>query len=345
MAALGGLPRESRGPGAGQGGAGPPAEGRLHHMKLRQVEIFCAVMRCRTTLAAAFELGVTQPAISAAIKHMEAQLGLVLFERVGNRLVPTVEAQALYRDAEPLAAMARGLAARVQDLRHARRGHLRIIATQAVGRSIVAGALARFLERRRNVRVYFDVRRMEGVVESIESGFADLGIALAPASRPGITAEPVLAGRMVVALPLGHRRAPQAMLTPGDLQQERLVGLEAASRLGSLVRQAFDDAGMPYRPATEVRHGVTACMLVERGLGVAVVDEFSAAPGHGWRIERRPFQPTLSINACVMHLRGRPLSRLAARFLAELREAACPAARADLSRDGAQDHGPPPPPP
>ena len=66
-------------------------------MNLRQLEILRAVIRHRTTVAAADELALSQPAISNALKAMEAQAGSALLERVNNRLFPTSEAMALSR--------------------------------------------------------------------------------------------------------------------------------------------------------------------------------------------------------------------------------------------------------
>lgn len=291
-------------------------------MNLRQVETFCAVMRCRTIVAAAHDLGISQPAVSNSIKHLEAQLGLPLFERIANRLVPTNDALALYREAEPLDSMAQALAARLSDIKLLRRGHLRIIATQALGRSMVAPSVSRFTNGGRDIYVYFDIRRMEGVVESIETGFADLGFAIAPAPRPGIRNEVVASAQMVVALPRGHPLASRRAIEPADIVKERVIGLETSSRIGSLVRNTFDDCATPYRCDVEVRHCVSACMLVERGVGVSVVDEFSARGTAGWDIELRPFVPAITLDACVMHLDSRPLSRLAKRFLSDVKSAA-----------------------
>lgn len=290
-------------------------------MNLRQVETFCAVMRCRTVVAAAHELGISQPAVSNSIKHLEAQLGFPLFEKVSNRLVPTNDALALYRESEPLESMAHALAARLSDIQLLRRGSLRIIATQALGRSIVAPSVSRFTNGGRDIYVYFDIRRMEGVVESIETGFADLGFAVAPAPRPGINIEVVASAEMVVAMPRGHPLASRRVIAPVDIAKERLIGLEASSRIGSRLRKAFDDCETPYRCDVEVRHCVSACMLVERGVGVSVVDEFSARRTAGWDIELRPFVPAITLNACVMHSASRSLSRLAKRFLSEVRNA------------------------
>lgn len=288
-------------------------------MNIRQLEIFSAVMRCRTTAAAAHELGVSQPAVSNAIKHFEDRLGLRLFDRVGNRLIPTAEAQEIYRDAEPLRAMSQAIARKAEDLRNGNYGHLRIIASHALGRTVVAEALRRFLAHRQRVHVFFDIRRMEGVIESVESGLVDLGLALLPPYRPAMEIVPVLDGQMVVAIPHGHPLAQRPMLSAADLPPDEIIGVEPASRLGGLVRKSFDDAGVNYHSKMYVRHSTTACALVEKGLGIAVVDEFSAGPAGHWKMEIRPFAPTTTVLASVMYQKGRGLSELATRFVNEVR--------------------------
>src|SRR3546814_3324616 len=67
-------------------------------MNLRQMEVFHAIMQTGSVTAAARVLHVTQPAVSAVLKHCEEQLGLKLFERTGGRLQPTREAEAIFPD-------------------------------------------------------------------------------------------------------------------------------------------------------------------------------------------------------------------------------------------------------
>ncbi|RAH97328.1 transcriptional regulator [Acuticoccus sediminis] len=277
-------------------------------------------MRCRTVVAASHELGISQPAVSNSIKHLEAQLGFPLFERVSNRLVPTNDARTLYSDAEPVEAMARALASRVSDMRTLRRGSLRVLTTQAVGRSLVARAVARFAQRGNDLYVYFDQRRMESMIEGLEAGFADLGFGVAPAPRPGMTIVPVAYGKMMVALPKGHHLLSQSYVSAADLDGERIIGLDPTSRIGMIVRKAFQEEGVDYACSLEVRHCTSACMLVEEGLGVAVVDAFSASDTIGWNIEVRPFTPEVELSACALYVTSRPLSRLAKRFLSDIRQ-------------------------
>src|SRR4051812_49642096 len=67
-------------------------------INLKHVEVFHAIMRTGSVTAAARLLHVTQPAVSAMLKHFENRLQMKLFERAGGRLVPTPEAQALLPD-------------------------------------------------------------------------------------------------------------------------------------------------------------------------------------------------------------------------------------------------------
>src|SRR6266571_3110616 len=89
-------------------------------MNLRQLEVLRAVMRCRTTIGAARELGMSQPAVSHAIKRTESQLGFRLFDRIHNRLVPTEEAKIL-----PLFAIHQAINRKANDLRDGRAGRIR----------------------------------------------------------------------------------------------------------------------------------------------------------------------------------------------------------------------------
>jgi DNA-binding transcriptional LysR family regulator len=166
-------------------------------MNLRQLEILRAVIRHRTTVAAADELALSQPAISNALKAMEAQAGFALFERVNNRLFPTTEALTLYKESEAIFALHAKLENRVRDLRECRTGLLSIVATPPLAYSIIPRALSDFLRRRQQTRVFFDVRRYEGIIDGVSSRVAELGFALGLSHHPGIAHEVVHTGEMV----------------------------------------------------------------------------------------------------------------------------------------------------
>ncbi|SEE78981.1 DNA-binding transcriptional regulator, LysR family [Rhizobiales bacterium GAS188] len=288
-------------------------------MTLRQLEILRALIRYRTTIAAARQLGLSQPAVSNALKAMETQAGFALFERINNRLFPTREAQALHDEAEAIFTMHGNLENKLRDLRESKAGHLRIVATPPIGYGIIPQALKRFLADRPHVRVFFDVRRYEGVIDGVGNNLAELGFALGLEDHPGIETETVFAGEMVCVVKRDHPLARQNLVTPSDLAAHPFIALERGTRLGEAVRQSFREAGCPFGFAVEVRYCNTACVLAESGVGAAIVDPFS--PGHGASHDLAviPFRPATPAVAFVAWSKTRPLSRLAQAFVAEVR--------------------------
>lgn len=288
-------------------------------MNLRQIELLRAVVRCETTVRAAQELGLSQPAVSNAIKHLESQVGFPLFERVNNRLFPTAEARALYEDSEPIFALHAALEARVQDIKENRAGHIRIIATPPLGYGVLPAALRNFLVKRPKVRVSFDVRRFEHVLESVENGTAELGFVMGLDDDRGLDAETFFTGNMFCVMRPDHPLAAKPAITPEDLREVPYIALEQGTRMGTIVRRAFAQADVPFRFSVEVRYCNTACVLAESGVGVAVVDPLSPVFSGHYDLAIRPFCPASKVTASAVRSRKRPISRAADAFLREVR--------------------------
>jgi DNA-binding transcriptional LysR family regulator len=292
----------------------------LSDMTLRQLEILRALIRHRTTVAAADALHLSQPAVSNALKLMEDQAGFVLFERINNRLFPTPEALVLQADSEAIFVLHARLENRVRDLRESKGGHLRIAATPPLGHSVIPTALRRFLASR-DVRVFLDVRRFEGVVDAVDSGLADIGFILGQDEHASLTRQELARDDMVCVMPQGHPLAALAEITPADLAAHDFIALERGTRMGEAVRRSFEAAAQAFNFTMEVRYCNTACALVEAGVGVAIVDAFSPVSGSARNLEIRRFRPRTPSTAFAIWSVHRPLARLAETFLGEVRRA------------------------
>ncbi|MCQ4159321.1 LysR family transcriptional regulator [Roseomonas sp. GC11] len=287
-------------------------------MTLRQLEILRALLRHQTTMAAGRVLGMSQPAVSHAVKQMEAQLGFPLFERVNNRLYPTEAARLIHAESESLFAQHAALEARLQELRQDKTGRLRLLATPPLGHGVIPAALRRMLARQPRLRITFDVRRLDEVVEGVESGVAELGFGISLEERPGLTLRPLAAARMVCVAVPDHPLMREAVVTPALLRPWPLIALEAGTRMGAALRAAFLEAREPFQPAVEVRYGDTARVLAEAGVGVAVIDPFSAG-NRRQPLAARPFEPAIPSHAVAFFSSRLPLSRGAEAFLREIR--------------------------
>jgi DNA-binding transcriptional LysR family regulator len=109
---------------------------------------------------------------------------------------------------------------RVRDPRENRAGHLAIIGTPPRGYGIIPPALKRCLLRRPKTRVFFDVRRDEGVIDGVLSGLAEPGFALGLSHEAGTADEILYAGEMVCVL------SPKPAIAATHLAGLPLIGLE-----------------------------------------------------------------------------------------------------------------------
>ncbi|WP_236045451.1 MULTISPECIES: LysR family transcriptional regulator [Pseudooceanicola] len=295
----------------------------LPETSMRLLEIFAAMMGQRTTVATAESLGISQPAVSAGLRQLEAQLGLTLFERTGRHLEPTLEARNLYEEIRPLFGIVRSFAMRARDLRNGRVGRLRVIATPPPGYSVIPQAMRGFLDSRPDVTVSFDVRRLDNVLHAVQTGQADVGIGLASGRFPNVNSEELRVGQMVALLPQDHPLARQDRIEVAALTGERFIGIDQESYLGRMVARAFEESHVTYHPQLETRYCQTAASLAASGMGVCIVDPWSAQPylnGAGGLVAR-PLAQDCPVHCMMFTRRGIPHSGLLKVFMEEMRRA------------------------
>lgn len=296
---------------------------------LRQLEVFTAVMRRNSISEAARELGVTQPAVSKVLRHTEEALGYPLFERISGGIFPTPEARALFAETEPICSGIANLRQLANDLRETRVGHLHLAAVPAFGLHLVPEVLAEFKADRPDVRLELAVRPSRDIAELARTQRIDLGVVHFTEENPLIQAEIIGSGSIVCVMPKDHPLASRKELTPADLADVPVITFGSENLYGPEVEQAFRDAGSRLRPDVITNSSTTACALADKGLGVAVVDEFSARSATFRTMVALPLTPIPRISVGILYPRFRPLSRLAREFLQGLKAALAARVAAD----------------
>lgn len=271
---------------------------RKNDLDLRLIEVFAAMMERGTTPAAAEHLGLSQSAVWNAIRTLETQLDVVLFQRKGRRLEPTVEARLLQDDILPLAVVLDRLAGRLRGLKHQRRGRIAVAATPPIGHAVLPPALNRVLASRPALEVTTTVQPPRMVLREVELGLVDIGLMLGPVDSPGVQTRVLGEADLVAILPRDHLLTTRAVVGPSDLAKSALVSVGPA--LEPLVAGAFALQGVSYAPRLRCDQAQSACAFVGAGLGVAVVDAYSAANSVGRAIVTRRFAPTTRVPAVAL---------------------------------------------
>jgi DNA-binding transcriptional LysR family regulator len=289
-------------------------------MDYRQLEVFRAVMQTGSVTAAARTLNLSQPAVTKILQRTEDQLRFSLFDRVKGRLVPTVEAQALFPDVERVFDDLRDVSQMVDSLRETRSGALTIVTIPTLGWAALPRAIAAFLSNRPEVRLKFEVRPRRDIVQRIATQRADLGFAFLAEEHANVTSTPLCAGRVACIVPSGSELASHRVIRPTDLQAHRLISFSEEQALRPILDAALGGTRIRADSIVEVGWVANAWALVNEGVGIALVDDFSKLQDVYPGIVMRPFEPAVPIVAEVLHPRSEPTSRLAEEFVKVARD-------------------------
>ena len=262
--------------------------------KLRQMEVFRAVMLTGSMNGAAKLLFVSQPAVSRLIAHAEQSLGLQLFARDKGKLTPTPEAQRLFEEVGPLFEEA----LRIDELARDRppgRGRADAVRQPQPALNFLPPAIARYRAApRRAAQVPHHAAGRHGARAAGPQGRAgDLGAAGRPSQPGGRTAGHGRDGLHPAGRPSAGRAAARE---PAQLAACRLVLYSRNIPFGQLVAAAFQRAGVSWSAAVDIMRAEVACALVRAGAGVAIVDQFSVG-GQGWPgVVARPLRESIPLS-------------------------------------------------
>lgn len=241
--------------------------------ELRLVRYFVAVAQERNVTRAAERLHLSQPALSAAVKQLEQQLGVTLLDRSGRELALTAAGQLLLHRGRELLEQAEAVADDVRARGVAPSARLRVGLSPTARYGIGPELLAACAAAAPAVMLYTSEDTTGALLRDVAAGRLDLAVVFcAPEPAPdGLTLAPLRREPAVVHVAAGHPLADRPSVSLAELASETI--LVAASRdsggFTDRVMSAFAAAGLtpPTRPDPYPDLGLQA---VREGLGVVV---------------------------------------------------------------------------
>ncbi|AVW90723.1 LysR family transcriptional regulator [Celeribacter baekdonensis] len=287
-------------------------------MNLREIELFGTLMRVGTTTETARVLGVSQPAVSGQIKRLESRLGLMLFQRVGNRLEPTSEAQALFAEVTGIFATQARVNERIRSLRHDDISQVRLSATPAIVEGFLGPKLAQagFEGWPRGLRLW-----VTDPEEDVRTGRSDFGLQMAFPTKADFQAETLMEVPLWAVMRARHRLSAAPELTLDHLADDALVAYDPSwSPMGDAIRSAFQHHGLSYRPSCEVPFCSTVCEMVASCGGIGVIDRLTADRLTTPDLICRPVRHMPNVPLILFFRRGHPLRGAAQDLISVLRQ-------------------------
>jgi len=242
-------------------------------MNFRQVEAFRAVMEAGSATAAGKLLFVTQPAISRLIAEMERQSNLTLFIRRPNRLEPTSEAKALYKDVDRAFIGLEEIQRSADAIANQQMGSLRIVAVPICVDSFLPGLIAHFLQLHPNVSIELESAPHIQALDLVRTQRLDLGIvSLNPHEDIELQVQGLCRQRAVCVLPVNHPLCNKQVIHVRDLENEAMISISRGSPFRARLEEVYAREGFKGHSIIETRTQKTIYELVKIGAGIAILD-------------------------------------------------------------------------
>ncbi|CAH1663039.1 LysR family transcriptional regulator [Chelatococcus asaccharovorans] len=288
-------------------------------MNLRQMEVFHAIMRAGSVTGAARLLNVTQPAVSAVLRHCEDQLRIKLFERTGGRLQPTPEAEAIFPDIANIFHRVETVSRVANDLAGGRLGNITVAATFAIANGPLAEAVAEFSRFKPSVRFSVHALPTHQVIDRVSRREADFGLGFGPIRDPAVEAELLASAEIACIMPIDHPLAQEEVITVEKLAGHPIITYAPHTPIGGPVETAFRDCDMELVRAVQVNYSMTAFVLAARGAGIALVEPLLLSAASMPSLVARRFEPRITVETMLIHPIGRGQTRTMQSFIDTLR--------------------------
>ena len=284
-------------------------------MRLRHIEVFHAIHSTGSITNAAEYLHVSQPSVSKVLHHAELQLGFELFHRVKGKLVPTSEAGALIEEVNMVYQQITSLKKVARNLRDNLLGHINIAVMPALGLNIIPQAIKTFKERYPGITFNVQTKHYDEVVSSLFEYENNIGLVFNPPSQAGLEEFQLGTGQLACVYPKGKFADSKEKLRLEDLAGEELIGISESGPLGELLQSNLDKNDIHLKSFINSQAYYFAKSLVSYGLGVAVVDEFTANADGPSDVEYKTFTPPMEFAVKALYLENKPLSKVCRDFL------------------------------
>ena len=241
---------------------------------------FMVVARERSFTRAAAQLGVSQSALSHAMRNLESRLDVRLLTRTTRNVAPTEAGERLYQSLSPHLQEIEQEISALRDSRERPAGNIRLTAAEHSMNTVLWPRIKPFMQQYPdiNIEVIVDNALTDIVDERFDAGVRlgeqvardMIAVRIGPDMRMAVVGSPDYFARHGI---------PQ---TPHDLQHHRCINMRLPTR-GGLYAWEFEQHGEPLRVRVEGQLTLNSLPqrleAAEAGLGLAYVPEDTIVDG------------------------------------------------------------------
>lgn len=298
-------------------------------MTLTELRYIVAVARERHFGRAAEACFVSQPTLSVAIKKLEEELDVKLFERGSSEVSVTPLGDEIVRQAQTVIEQAAGIKEIARRGKDPVSGPLRLGVIYTIGPYLLPDLVRQAIDLVPRMPLMLQENFTVKLLDMLRTGELDAAILAEPFPDAGLAVAPLYDEPFMVALPKKHPLAKRKRITAEELKEETMLLLGTGHCFRDHVLEVcpeyahFSSNAEGIRKSFEGSSLETIKYMVASGMGVTVVPQLSVPAEPDKHVSYVPFAPPVPTRRVVLAWR-RTFTRYEA--IAALRNAiyACP---------------------
>jgi len=246
-------------------------------MTLTELRYIVALARERHFGRAAEACFVSQPTLSVAVRKLEDELGVAVFERAGSDLTVTPIGERIVAQAQRALQEAEAVKDVAKAGQNQLTGPLRIGAIYTIGPYIFPPLIPLLHRQAPDMPLVIEENFTAVLTGKLKRGELDVIIISLPFAEPGIVTLPLYREPFVVLLPAAHPLTARETLRAGDLADEAMLLLGAGHCFRDQVIDACPDCAPNRQGSADGNHVVeggsleTIRHMVASGMGITVL--------------------------------------------------------------------------
>jgi DNA-binding transcriptional LysR family regulator len=208
-------------------------------LNFNQLRIFYHAAKHLNFTAAANELFITQPAVTAQMKTFEEFCNLKLFKKRGRKIYLTDEGKALFDYAERIFKYEKEIEDVIDDMKELKRGVLRLGTTKTYARYFMPFLISSFREAYPHIKIHLDEGSSRDMIYSLVDVKNEVAVIAKVEDHPDVRFIPFSREEMVIIVSTEHPFVRKKAVTFAELAQEPFIMKENGSGTRKLVEDLF----------------------------------------------------------------------------------------------------------
>ena len=250
-------------------------------MTLTELQYIVALARERHFKRAADRVLVTQPALSLAVKKLEQELGVAIFERRTPHISVTPLGEQIVQQAQQVLEAAAQIKALASQGENQLRGVLRLGVIATVGPYVLPLLIPVLHKLAPDMPLEIEENLTAPLSLMLKNGQLDAVILALPFEEPGVMTQPLYREPFRVVVPVTHAWARRkGLLHAGQLKGEKILLPAAGHCFRRQVLEACPEVSRAEREGVQGNSLETLRQMVASGLGITVLPCSALTPKH-----------------------------------------------------------------